>query len=117
MGTAESQIFTVLEVRLCSGRKAFLKNGASYLAKVCAEYFENNGEIELQKIENSIAIDNSVEEWIREIEENVRKNKKVHRADRKLTEENNFAQAKILEYTPELKEVLKLAEPTALMYR
>ncbi|MCI9275758.1 MAG: hypothetical protein HFJ24_07495 [Clostridia bacterium] len=117
MGTAESQIFTVLEVRLCSGRKAFLKNGASYLAKVCAEYFENNGEIELQKIENSIAIDNSVEEWIREIEENVRKNKKAHRADRKLTEENNFAQAKILEYTPELKEVLKLAEPTALMYR
>lgn len=117
MGTAESQIFTVLKVRLCSGRKAFLKNGASYLAKVCAEYFENEGEIELQKIEDSIPIDNSVEEWINEIEENVRKNKKSHRANSKLTEENHFAQAKMLEYTPELKELLKLAEPTALMYR
>ncbi|MCI8393659.1 MAG: hypothetical protein HFJ23_07995 [Clostridia bacterium] len=117
MGTAESQIFTVLKVRLCSGRKAFLKNGASYLAKVCAEYFENDGEIAIQKIENNIPIDNSVEEWIKEIEENVRKNKKSHRANRKLTEESNFAQAKILEYTPELKELLKLAEPTALMYR
>lgn len=117
MGTAESQIFTVLKVRLCSERKAFLKNGASYLAKVCAEYFENDGEIAIQKIENNIPIDNSVEEWIKEIEENVRKNKKSHRANRKLTEESNFAQAKILEYTPELKELLKLAEPTALMYR
>ena len=80
-------------------------------------YFENDGEIAIQKIENNIPIDNSVEEWIKEIEENVRKNKKSHRANRKLTEESNFAQAKILEYTPELKELLKLAEPTALMYR
>ena len=117
LGTMESQIFTVLKVRLCSGRKAFLKNGASYLAKVCAEYFESEGEIELQKIEDSIPIDNSIEEWINEIEENIRKNKKSYRANRKLTEENNFAKAKMLEYTPELKELLKLAEPTALMYR
>lgn len=117
MGTMESQIFTVLKVRLCSGRKAFLKKGANYLSKVCAEYFENTGEIKLVKINEEIQIDNSVEEWIREIEENVKKNKKMHRADRKEREEYNFAQAKIIEYTPELKNVLKLAEPTALMYR
>lgn len=35
-GIMESQIFTVLKVRLGSGRKSFSKPGASYLAKVCA---------------------------------------------------------------------------------
>lgn len=117
MGTMESQIFTVLVVRLCSGRKAFLKNGASYLAKVCAEYYQNVGEIELQKIESEIPIDNSVEEWIAEIEENVRRNKKMHRANRKETEEYNYAQGSLVEDIPQLKELLKLLEPTALIYR
>lgn len=117
MGTMESQIFTVLKVRLCSGRKAFAKLGANYLSKVCATYFENKGIIELEKIENEIKVDNSVEEYIREIEENVRRNKKIHRADENMTDGYVYAQAKIINYTPELKEVLKLAEPTALMYR
>lgn len=117
MGTMESQIFTVLKVKLCSGRKAFLKLGASYLSKICAIYYEKNGEIELEKIESKIPIDNSVEEWINEIEENVKKNKKIHRADRKETEEYNYAQGTIIELSPELKEVLKLAQPTELIYR
>ena len=117
MGTMESQIFSVLKVRLCSGRKSFSKNGASYLSKVCAEYSETNGNIELENIESEIAIDNSVEEWIREIEENVKKNKKMHRADRKETDINNYVQGTIVEKMPQLKELLKLAEPTALMYR
>ena len=117
MGTMESQIFSVLKVRLCSGRKAFAKNGASYLAKVCAEYSETNGNIELEKIENKIPIDNSIENWIKEIEENVKKNKRMNRADRNLTEEYNYAQGKIIELTPKLQEILKLAEPTELMYR
>lgn len=117
MGTMESQIFSVLKVRLCSGRKAFLKLGANYLSKVCAEYSEKNGEIELEKIESEIPVNNFVEEWIKEIEENVKKNKKMNRADRKLTEEYNYTQGKIIEKTPQLKELLKLLEPTALIYR
>lgn len=116
MGTMESQIFTVLAVRICSGRKAFLKQGASYLSKVCAEYYENKGEIELEKIENEIPVDNSIQEWIDEIEENVKKNKKVHRVDRKETKEYNYAQSTIF-LTKEMKEILKLAEPSALIYR
>lgn len=117
MGTMESQIFSVLKVRLCSGRKAFTKNGASYLSKVCALYSENAGDIEVEKIESAVPIDNSVEEWINEIEENVKKNKKMHRADKRLTEEYNYTQGKIIEMTPELKNILELAEPTALIYR
>jgi len=78
MGTMESQIFTVLKVRLCSGRKAFAKKGASHLSKICAIYYENVGEIELEKVESAIPIDNSVEEWIKEIEENVKKNKYIN---------------------------------------
>ena len=34
-----------------------------------------------------------------------------------MTEENNYAQAKIIEYSPELKDILRLAEPTQLIYR
>lgn len=117
MGTMESQIFSVLKVRLCSGRKAFLKEGASYLSKVCAEYYETNGEIELEKIEDEIPIDNSVDEWIKEIEENVKANKKIHRADRKETEEYNYNKGTIISVNPKLQDLIKLAEPTALMYR
>lgn len=117
MGTMESQIFTVLKVRLCSGRKAFAKKGASYLSKVCAEYTETNGNIELEKIENEVPIDNSVEEWINEIEENVQRNKKMHRADRKETELYKYGQATIIKDNQEIKQVLRLLEPTALMYR
>ena len=117
MGTMESQIFSVLKVRLMSGRKAFAKKGASYLSKVCAEYSENKGDIELQKIESEIKIDNSVEEWIKDIEEHVRRNKKLHRVNLKEIEEYKYAQSTVIEMTPELKQLLKLAEPTALMYR
>lgn len=117
MGTMESQIFTVLKVRLCSGRKSFLKKGASYLSKVCAIYCENNGEIELEKIENEIKIDNSVEEYINEIEENVKRNKKMHRANRILTNENNYLQGTIVEKIPQIKEITRLLEPTTLIYR
>lgn len=88
-GIMESQIFTVLKVRLSSGRKSFSKHGASCLAKVCAMKVEKDGNIDLEKLEQPIQIDNSVEEWINEIEENVKKNKKIHRANRKNTEEND----------------------------
>lgn len=117
MGIMESQIFTVLKVKLCSGRKSWSKKGSTYMSKICAIYAETKGNIEIEKVESEIAIDNSIEEWINEIEENVKKNKKMHRADRIETDEYKYAQAKIIEYNPQLKELLKLAEPTALIYR
>lgn len=116
MGTMESNIFSVLEVRLCSGRKAFVKEGANYLAKVCAEYYENK-DIKIQGIESEIPIDNSVEEWIKEIEDNVNKNKKMHRSDRKEIEEYTYNKGNIIEKIPEVKQILKFAECTSLMYR
>ena len=60
-GIMESQIFTVLKVRLGSGRKSFSKLGSSYLSKVCALKVEGENQISLEKIEESIKIDNSVE--------------------------------------------------------
>lgn len=71
MGTQESQIFSKLKKRFCSGRKAFSEHGANALAKVCvlSEKFS------LKDIETPIPIDTSVEDWIKEIEENVKKNK------------------------------------------
>ena len=71
MGTQESQIFSKLKKRFCSGRKAFKEHGANSLAKVCVL----NEKFSLEDIETPIPIDTSVEDWIKEIEENVRKNK------------------------------------------
>ena len=106
-GIMESQIFTVLKVRLGSGRKSFGKKGATYLAKVCATKMENNGNIELEKIEKPIEIDNSVEEWINEIEENVRKHKKMHRANRKETEESNNTM-KVIVKSKFMKDIIRM---------
>jgi hypothetical protein len=74
MGTQESQIFSKLKKRFCSGRKAFSEHGANALAKVCvlSEKFS------LEEIERPIPIDKSVEEWIKEIEDKVKANKKNH---------------------------------------
>lgn len=117
MGIMESQIFSVLKVKLSSGRKCWSKQGSTYMSKVCALYTETKGNIEIEKVTEEIKINNDVEEWIKQIEENVRKNKRNHVANRQMTEEYKYTQAKIIEYSPELKEILKLAEPTALMYR
>ena len=79
MGTQESQIFSKLKKRFCSGRKAFGKHGANALAKICvlSEKFK------IEELEEPIPIDTSVEDWIKEIENNVRKNKKYHTVNEK----------------------------------
>lgn len=71
MGTQESQIFSKLKKRFCSGRKAFSEHGANALAKICvlSEKFS------LEELETPIPIDTRVEDWIKEIEENIRKNR------------------------------------------
>lgn len=83
MGTQESQIFSKLKKRFCSGRKAFSIHGANALSKICvlSEKFK------IETIETEIPVDTSVEEWIKEIELNVKKNRQ-HRANRKEVEEN-----------------------------
>ena len=71
LGTQESQIFSKLKKRFCSGRKAFGLHGANALSKVCVL----SEKITIDDIESPIPIDTSAEEWIKEIEENVRKNR------------------------------------------
>ena len=53
-----------------------------------------------------IKIDNSVEEWINAIEENI-KNNKQHRANRKETEENIGATKNVLINARFMKEIMK----------
>lgn len=79
MGTQESQIFSKLKKRFCSGRKAFRIYSANALAKVCvlSEKFK------IDELGEVIPIDRSVEEWIKEIEEKVKANKKRHYAKEK----------------------------------
>lgn len=87
MGTQESQIFSMLKKRFCSGRKAFSIHGANALSKICvlSEKFK------IDDIEEPIPIDTSVEDWIKEIEKEVRKTKKNHFANGKVKESSKTA--------------------------
>lgn len=109
MGTQESQIFSKLKKRFCSGRKAFSEHGANALAKVCVL----NEKFSLENIDTPIPIDTSVEDWIREMEETVKANKKIHRADEKMTEENSPIQNVITE-AKFMKEIMKLKSFTEM---
>ena len=104
MGTQESQIFSKLKKRFCSGRKAFSIYGANALAKICvlSEKFK------IDELEEPIPIDTSVEDWIKEIENNVKSNRQ-HRANRKETEENKNIKNVIVE-AKFMKEIMKLKE-------
>jgi hypothetical protein len=76
MGTQESQIFSKLKVRLCSGRKSFSKYGANALSKVCVWVKEK--EEWYEDLEEAIPMDTSVEDWIEEIESKiVKRNRNV----------------------------------------
>ena len=103
MGTQESQIFSKLKKRFCSGRKAFSEHGANALAKICvlSEKFS------IEELETPIQIDTSVEEWIKEIEENVKKSYRKPIINRKEKEEYKLREGKIEKY-PSLLELLKI---------
>lgn len=104
MGTQESQIFSRLKKRFCSGRKAFGMHGANALSKICVLSEKFN----IDELEKPIPIDTSVEDWIKEIEENVKANKQ-HRANRKETEENKEIKNVIIN-SKFMKEIMKLKE-------
>lgn len=103
MGTQESQIFSKLEKRFCSGRKAFSIHGGNALSKVCvlSEKFK------IDELEAPIPVDTSVEDWIKEIESNVKANKRPHIANRKETEKNKNIKNAIVEANF-MKEIMKL---------
>ena len=62
----------------------------------------------LEDIETPIPMDTSVEDWIKEIENNVKRNKQ-HRANRKETEENNNIK-NIITNSRFMKEIIKMKE-------
>ena len=108
MGTQESQIFSKLKKRFCSGRKSFSIYGANALSKVCVL----NEKFKVDELETPIPIDTSVEEWIEEIENSI-KNNKQHRVNRKETKENKYIKNVIVE-TKFMKEIIKLKDFTEM---
>ena len=72
----ESQIFTVLTKRFKSGRLSFSKFGATCLAKICAIKVQE-GVVEVETIEEEIKIDNSIDEYLKEIKESFKQAKKA----------------------------------------
>lgn len=104
MGTQESQIFSKLKKRFCSGRKAFSIYGANALSKVCvlSEKFK------IDELETLIPIDTSVKDWIKEIENNVKLNRQ-HRSNRIETEENKSIKNVIIN-SNWIKEIMKMKE-------
>ena len=109
MGTQESQIFSKLEKRFCSGRKAFSIHGANALSKVCvlSEKFK------IDELETPIPVDTSVEDQIKEIESNVKANKRPQIANRKETKENKNIKNVIVEANF-MKEIMKLRDFTEM---
>ena len=111
MGTQESQIFSKLKKRFCSGRKAFSIHGANALSKICvlSEKFK------IDDLEKEIPIDTSVVDWINSIEKDIKKNKQ-HRANRKETEDLPVKRGTIDSNVKILKEITKIQDFTDLKY-
>ncbi len=113
LGTQESQIFSKLKKRFCSGRKAFSEHGANSLAKICVVSEKFN----LEDIETEIPIDTSVEDWIKEIEENVKRNKTT--TSSYITTENHI-EGKVYHEShiehPAFKEIMKLTKFTEMSF-
>ena len=108
MGTQESQIFSKLKKRFCSGRKAFRKYSANALAKICVL----NEVFNLEEIETPISIDTSVEDWIKAIEERVKANKEYHTAKEKTSQ--STAVHRFTTDLPFMKELMKYKELSEL---
>ncbi|MBQ2938015.1 MAG: hypothetical protein IJE05_03945, partial [Clostridia bacterium] len=62
----------------------------------------------LEDIETPIPVDTSIDDWIKEIEENVKRNKQ-HRVNRKEKEENNNIKNVIIN-SKFMKEIMKMRE-------
>ena len=69
---------------------------------------QHTNNIKIDELETPIPIDTSVEDWIKEIEENVKINKQ-HRANRKETEENKPIK-NIIVNSNWIKEIMKMKE-------
>ena len=111
----ESQIFTVLSKRFKSGRMAFSKIGATCLAKICASKVENKGIIELEKLEQPIEIDEEVEKYMLEIEQNLESITNVFRANEKEIVNHT---CKTVELDPQnpIREAIKMVSMSDLKY-
>ena len=105
MGTQESQIFSKLKVRLCSGRKSFAKYGANALAKVCVWVSEKDEWYD--DIEQPIPVDTSVEDWIKEIENNIVKKKRNVGLSNQFEDISNCKTSSLTNAPKFLKEIIK----------
>ena len=105
MGTQESQIFSILKVRFCSGRKAFSEHGSNALAKVCVAVKEN--EFKFEDLETEIPIDTSVEDWIKEIESNIIKRKRNVGISNNFEDVNNCKTSSLTNAPKFLKDIAK----------
>ena len=111
----ESQIFTVLSKRFKSGRLSFSKIGATCLAKICASKVENKGIIELEKLEQPIEIDDSIEQYMLEIENNLESITNVFRANEKINSNNTCKQVTLSPKNPIL-QAIKMVSISDLNY-
>ena len=114
-GIMESQIFTVLSKRFKSGRLSFSKIGATCLAKICASKVENKGIIELEKLEQPIEFDDSIEQYMLEIENSFKGITNVFRANEKIHSDNTCKQVTLNPKNPIL-QAIKMVSISDLNY-
>ena len=111
MGICESQIFSVLSKRFSNRRMSFSKIGATLLSKVVAMKAENKDSNILSIVETPVIVDNTVEEWIAEIEKQVKESKLQKSAKLKLEPtikilSKPFEGAKLKEYMVSIRKLI-----------
>lgn len=109
MGNAESNIFTVF-TKLFTGRKSFSIKGATYLAKVAALKIETKSTVITEHINAPIKIDNSVEEYINEIEKTVARLNSVKPTRKSIYEYKNSEIPSSLHFLKELARIKPISE-------
>jgi len=122
MGICESQIFSVLSKRFSDRRMSFSKLGATLLSKVVALKAENKDSNILEFIEDPIKIDSSIQEWIVEIEKQVKRAREVKPAKLKKAApikilNKPFEGAKLLEYMKSIRKLTEFLPVNELAYK
>lgn len=95
---------------------SFSKFGATCLAKICAKKVEN-GEIELRRITEKVQVDNSVEEYIQQIKEDIKSTKKILKSKAQANISNSQEYSNIsANFNSQIFQILKMTPISELDY-
>jgi hypothetical protein len=112
LGTQESQIFSLLKVRFCSGRKSFSLQGANALAKICV--IAKDKCFKIGDLNKTLLLDTSITEWINAIESKISKKYRNVGVSKNYENMSNCKTASLDNAPPFLRKMLQEIEFTSM---